>query len=95
METIRKSIVQKFTEILCLVFILLLVKSGRIYSQDYRWQMRVHYQMDVRLDPSKHQLTGKQEVILYNGSNDTLNKVYYHLYWNAFQPGSDMDVRSR
>lgn len=34
-------------------------------------------------------------MILTNNSPDTLNKVFYHLYFNAFQPNSMMDVRSR
>ncbi len=51
--------------------------------------------MDVRLDVTTHKLTGKQRLTYYNNSNDTLRKVYYHLFFNAFQPGSMMDVRSR
>lgn len=51
--------------------------------------------MDVRLEVAKHQLTGTQKLTYYNNSKDTLSKVYYHLYFNAFQPGSMMDVRSR
>ncbi len=63
-------------------------------SQDFRWQQRVEYVMDVKLDVKTHKLTGTQKLTYYNNSKDTLNKVYYHLYWNAFQPGSMMDVRS-
>ena len=51
--------------------------------------------MDVRLDVKTHRVTGTQKLTYYNNSKDTLTKVYYHLYFNAFQPGSMMDVRSR
>jgi hypothetical protein len=66
-----------------------------VYSQDYRWQQRVEYVMDVRLDVKTHKVTGRQKLTYYNESRDTLKKVYYHLYFNAFQPGSMMDVRSQ
>jgi hypothetical protein len=64
-------------------------------SQDYRWQQRVEYAMDVNLNTQTHKLEGTQKLVYYNNSPDTLSKVYYHLYFNAFQPGSMMDVRSR
>src|SRR3989337_892982 len=51
--------------------------------------------MDVKLDVNTHKLQGTQKLTYYNNSRDTLTKVYYHLYFNAFQPGSMMDVRSR
>ncbi|HZY81050.1 MAG TPA: M1 family metallopeptidase [Cyclobacteriaceae bacterium] len=63
------------------------------YSQDYRWQQRAEYTMNVALDTKTHIVTGDQELVYFNNSNDTLNKVYYHLFFNAFQPGSMMDVR--
>lgn len=64
-------------------------------SQDYRWQQRVEYTMNVNLDVKSHKATGTQKLVYHNNSPDTLTKVYYHLYFNAFQPGSMMDVRSR
>ncbi len=59
------------------------------------WQQEVKYTMDIDFDVTKHQFSGKQEVLYTNNSPDTLNEVFYHLYFNAFQPGSMMDVRSR
>jgi hypothetical protein len=79
---------------LLLISISLLVVF-RAPAQDYRWQQRVEYQMDVSLDVKTHILNGKQNLVYFNNSPDTLSKVYYHLYFNAFQPGSMMDVRSR
>lgn len=64
-------------------------------SQDFRWQQRVEYTMNVKLDAATHRMSGDQKLVYYNNSPDTLTKVYYHLYFNAFQPGSMMDVRSR
>ncbi|MEZ7838682.1 MAG: M1 family metallopeptidase [Flavobacteriales bacterium] len=64
------------------------------YSQSY-WQQEAHYQMDINFDSENHQFDGLQELTFINHSPDTLTKVFYHLYFNAFQPGSMMDVRSR
>jgi hypothetical protein len=57
------------------------------------WQQHVDYKMDVKMDVKKFQYSGNQELVYTNNSADTLRKVYYHLYPNAFQPGSEMDVR--
>lgn len=51
--------------------------------------------MEIDMDVEKHQFSGKQKLVYTNNSPDTLTKVYYHLYFNAFQPGSMMDIRSR
>lgn len=64
-------------------------------AQNARWQQRVEYTMSIDMDVSNHQYKGNQKLVYYNNSPDTLTKVFYHLYFNAFQPGSMMDVRSR
>ena len=64
-------------------------------AQADRWQQRAFYDMDINMDVEKHQLTGTQRLIYFNNSPDDLNKVFYHLYFNAFQPGSMMDVRNQ
>ncbi len=57
------------------------------------WQQHVDYKMEVNMDVKKFQYKGKQEIVYTNNSPDTLHKVYYHLYNNAFQPGSEMEAR--
>lgn len=57
------------------------------------WQQHVDYKMDVVMDVKNYQYKGTQELVYTNNSNDTLRKVYYHLFNNAFQPGSEMDAR--
>lgn len=59
------------------------------------WQNEVAYQIEVRLDNEEHQLKGKESLAYVNHSPDTLRKAYFHLYLNAFQPNSMMDVRQR
>ncbi|HEU4606735.1 MAG TPA: M1 family metallopeptidase [Chitinophagaceae bacterium] len=65
------------------------------WSQPDRWQQSVKYHMDVHMDVKTNQFTGKQKLQYSNNSPDTLYRVFYHLYFNAFQPNSMMDVRSR
>ena len=57
------------------------------------WQQHVDYKMEVNMDVKKFQYKGKQEIVYTNNSPDTLHKVFYHLYNNAFQPESEMDAR--
>ncbi len=59
------------------------------------WQQEVDYKMNVQMDVENFQYKGTQELKYTNNSPDTLKKVFYHLYFNAFQPGSEMDIRSR
>jgi hypothetical protein len=76
-----------------LLSLLMLIQAG--YSQADRWQQRVKYFMNVDMDVTTNRFSGKQRLEYSNNSPDTLRKVFYHLYWNAFQPGSMMDSRSR
>ena len=64
-------------------------------AQPERWQQRVKYTMNVSMDVQTNRFTGSQTLVYTNNSPDTLFRVFYHLYWNAFQPGSMMDHRSR
>ncbi|WP_339710775.1 M1 family metallopeptidase [uncultured Kriegella sp.] len=57
------------------------------------WQQHVDYSMEVNMDVKSFQYTGIQKLVYTNNSPDTLNRIYYHLFFNAFQPGSEMDVR--
>ena len=59
------------------------------------WQQAVSYDMEVTLDTASHQYQGVAKVTYKNNSPETLDKVFWHLFFNAFQPGSMMDVRSR
>lgn len=65
------------------------------HAQPNRWQQHIKYAMDVNLDVTKNKLNGKQLITYTNNSPDTLYRVFFHLYWNAFQPNSSMDMRSR
>lgn len=78
--------------------ILLIVLLGggfsTVFSQKTNyWQQQADYKMEVAMDVKSYQYHGKQELVYTNNSPDTLRKVFYHLYNNAFQPGSEMDMR--
>src|ERR1700677_1200176 len=68
---------------------------GQVSAQPDRWQQRVKYTMNLAMDVQTNRFKGTQTLAYTNNSPDTLDHVFYHLYWNAFQPGSMMDTRSR
>jgi hypothetical protein len=78
-----------------LVWMALSIPGLSAFSQPDRWQQHVKYTMDVDMDVTTNRFAGRQSLVYTNNSPDTLYKVFYHLYWNAFQPGSMMDVRSQ
>jgi len=64
-------------------------------AQAGNWQQRVAYKMEVDMNVNTNRFTGTQRLAYWNNSPDTLQRVFFHLYFNAFRPGSMMDVRSR
>ena len=76
-------------------FLFLILAGASLLSAQNNtyWQQHVDYTMDVAMDVETFQYTGTQKLIYTNNSPDELNRVYYHLFFNAFQPGSEMDAR--
>jgi hypothetical protein len=61
-------------------------KTRKPYA-DY-WQQDVHYTIDAVINDEKDEIKGIEKLVYYNNSPDALTVVYFHLYQNAFQPGS-------
>ncbi|OXB05599.1 M1 family metallopeptidase [Flavobacterium pectinovorum] len=79
-------------KIILLSFLSFGLNSAFAQSAPY-WQQHADYKMEVSMDVKNYQYKGKQELVYTNNSPDTLRKVFYHLFPNAFQPGSEMDAR--
>lgn len=58
------------------------------------WQQDVHYTIDAVINDEKDEISGTETLVYYNNSPDALTTVYFHLYQNAFQPGSYADALS-
>src|SRR4051812_19116290 len=65
------------------------------FAQPDRWQQHIKYNINVQMNVAKNQFTGTEKIDYTNNSPDTLDRIFFHTYWNAFQPNSMMDVRSR
>lgn len=68
--------------------------SAPVQANTCYWQQHVDYKMDIDMNVDDYTYKGKQTLVYTNNSPDVLNKVFYHLFFNAFQPGSEMDVHS-
>ena len=98
------ALILVFTTALTLVFLALpahVFQSSLIHGQnrpaptDRYWQQEVDYTMEIDMDAETNRFSGVQTLRYMNHSPDTLSRVFYHLFFNAFQPGSMMDKRSR
>ncbi|MEO5889769.1 MAG: M1 family metallopeptidase [Ferruginibacter sp.] len=77
------------------VFLLSVLTCFSLSAQPDRWQQHVKYTMNIDVNVATNRFTGKQKLEYTNNSPDVLTKAFYHLYFNAFQPNSSMDTRSR
>ena len=74
-----------------ILFALTLLSTSFVSAQ--YWQQAVDYTIEVALDHETAQYKGNQTVIYTNNSPETLHKVFFHQYFNAFKPGSEMAIR--
>src|SRR6267154_2548966 len=78
-----------------LIISAILLFSINSIAQPDRWQQRIAYNIDVDMNVATNRFAGVEKIDYWNNSPDTLSRVFFHLYWNAFQPNSMMDTRSR
>lgn len=84
-----------FLKIAAFLTVFAFAKANTYAQNTSYWQQHVDYEMDIDMNVNNYQYDGKQKLVYTNNSPDTLTQVFYHLYFNAFQPGSEMDIRSR
>ena len=90
---IRRVVFQVFFLLGAASMLMAQEKANR--SDNERWQQRVNYYMEIDMNVETNRFQGVQKLDYTNNSPEDLNMVFYHLYFNAFQPGSMMDIRSR
>lgn len=77
------------------ISVALIILILKVQGQPERWQQRINYVINVMMNTASNQISGTEKIDYFNNSPDTLTRFFVHLYWNAFQPNSMMDVRSR
>lgn len=78
----------KFILLLSLICIL----SSESLADNSYFQQQIKYHIKVDLDPGTAKLAGSENITYKNNSQDTLIFIYFHLYYNAFRPGSYLDL---
>ena len=58
------------------------------------YQQHVNYSMQIDFNAAENKFNGYQKAIYSNNSPDTLQNIFYYLFYNAFQPGSAMEERA-
>ena len=78
-----------------LILLALLLLHLLTFSQNNYWQQEVDYDMVIDVNVENHTYNGTQKLVYTNNSPETLDRVFYHLYFNAFKPGTDLEQNSR
>src|SRR4029077_4793926 len=65
-----------------------LVFAASVQDTSRYWQQSVAYSLGAYLDEASRVLTAGGRMVYRNNSPDTLREIYFHLYLNAFRPGS-------
>ena len=78
-----------------LILLTLLLLHLLTFSQNNYWQQEVDYDMVIDVNVENHTYNGTQKLVFTNNSPETLDRVFYHLYFNAFKPGTDLEQNSR
>ncbi len=72
-----------------LLFIIILLNAA------HAWQQRADYLIQATLNDSTNTIAGQVQFTYFNNSPFALEKLYFHLYANAFQPQSYLDKKER
>ena len=59
--------------------LLFLLLTSYSFGQNY-WQQEANYKIFVDINVKNNRYKGNQKIIYTNNSNDTLNKIFIHLY---------------
>ena len=78
-----------------LFFFFFLLCFSFSFSQKEYWQQEVNYEMVIDVNVENHTYNGTQKLVFTNNSPESLDRVFYHLYFNAFKPGTDLEQNSR
>ncbi len=82
-----------FAIIVVAIFILVLLFCLK-GKQDYKSILSC-YDLKLSYDENSHILKGEEEVVYVNNSDNSFEKLYFHLYPNAFREGAKIGVVSQ
>ncbi len=66
-----------------------------VFAQQNYWQQEVDYIIDVSLDDQQHMLHGAESFIYHNKSPKSLDRIYIHLWANAYRDNKTAFARQQ
>ena len=79
-------------QVLKFIFVFSFVSIGT--AQSY-WQQEVNYTIVARLDDKKHEISAFEVFEYVNNSPNSLDKIYIHLWPNAYRNGNTALARQQ